>query len=105
MCCDTRCSVRAELRIRMSFLNTLARALAGKVEQKATKALVESQTFKRIVHTVEREGIKGVQEHVKKTRAGVFASAFFDELKTDLGLKQADKKKQEEKTKLLQKRH
>ena len=86
----------------MSFLGHLLKAMAGKFEQKATRTLVESQTFKRVVHTVEKEGLKGVHAHVKNSRAGSFAAAFYDELKSDLGLKTAAKKKEEQK--LLQKR-
>ncbi len=84
----------------MRFFYQLFGMLAGRFEQHATKTLQESQAFKRVVHTVEKEGLKGVKESVKSSKAGVFSSLFVDELKTDLGLKKTKPQQQ----KLLQKR-
>jgi hypothetical protein len=85
---------------RMSFWGRMLGMLAGKFEQHATKTLQESQTFKRVVHTVEKEGLTGVKRSVQSSRAGLFTSLFVDELKQDLGLKKTPKQQQ----KLLQKR-
>ncbi len=79
----------------MSFLTQFLKALAPKFEQKATRTLVESQAFKRVVHTVEKEGLKGVHAHVKNSKAGFFATALYDELRKDLGLEKTKKQEPE----------
>jgi hypothetical protein len=87
----------------MSFWARLLKGAAPHIEQKVTQKLLESHAFKRVVHTVEKEGLKGVHAHVKNSKAGSFASAFVAELKKDMGFAK-DPEKEKEKVKLLQKR-
>jgi hypothetical protein len=84
----------------MQFFGKVFGMLAGRFEQHATKTLLESQAFKRAVHTIETEGLEGVKKSVKSSKAAVFTSLFVDELQKDLGLKKPKK----DGPKLIQKR-
>ena len=74
----------------MSFWRILMAKGAGVAEREIHRKLTNSQSFKNVVHTVQRKGVRhGGKKLLEEASPGAFSFArvFLDELKTDLGFK------------------